>query len=154
MQVPTPDTRRKVFQGHISWNLEDDVGDKEDRQSNVVLVACHIQVVLKTSEPCVPNVAPTRVQPCGFPILDFYVDHDLPVQVCEKVQHSNLCKKGKISTVEFKFLDAIRSTHNWNEAHVHLAHELVILRPGELFQQRSNIWREAAIGRQRRFLSA
>lgn len=54
----TPDAGREIFQGHISRYLEDNIGNEEYSKSNVVLLACHLQVFFQTSEPCVANIAP------------------------------------------------------------------------------------------------
>lgn len=80
---PTPDFRREVLQSHIRWDLEHDVGDKEDREGDVVLVTSHVQVVLKAGEPGIANVAPDKVLATYYSIFDGHVGLNLPIEVRE-----------------------------------------------------------------------
>lgn len=57
MVILTPDPWRCIFQGHVCRNFKDDVGNEEDCQGNVVLIARHAQISFKISESCIADVA-------------------------------------------------------------------------------------------------
>ena len=65
----TPDTWGQVFQGHIGRYLENNIGNEEDRQSHVVLLARHVQIFFQTRKPRIADIAPRRENLSGIDSL-------------------------------------------------------------------------------------